>query len=98
MALPRPINNAHTTAPDFFKNLIITDAPVGVTHIKFPKQIIKRFLLHCLLHRSCDGCITVAGISADSCGKKAAQTKTASNARCRTALGADSRLLLEVHW
>src|SRR4029077_18126067 len=92
MALPRSINDAHSPAPDFFKNLIIAYTPIGVAYIEFPEQIIKRFLLRC----SCGGYVTVASISADPCGKKAAQTKTASDARCRPALGAGTRLLLEV--
>ena len=33
MPLPRPINHAHPTAPDFFKDLIVAYAPIGVTHI-----------------------------------------------------------------
>src|SRR4029450_10055716 len=80
MALPRPINDPHSSAPDFFQNLIITYTPIGVTYIEFPEQIIKRFLLR----RSCGGSVTVAPISADPRGKKAAQTQTASDARRRT--------------
>jgi hypothetical protein len=93
MALPRAINDAHSPAPDFFKNLIIAYTPIGVTYIECPEPIIKRFFLRC----SCGGSVTGAPISADPRRKKAAQTKTASDARSRTALGAGTRLFLEVH-
>jgi hypothetical protein len=93
MPLARPINDAHPAAPDFFKDLIIPYAPIGITYIEFPEQVIKRFLLRW----SWGGSVIFVPISADPCRKKAAQTKTASHARCRPALGAGTRLLLEIH-
>jgi len=95
MPLARPINDAHPAAPDFFKDLIIPYAPIGITYIEFPEQVIKRFLLR--WSWSWSGSVIFVPISADPCRKKAAQTKTASDARCRPALGAGTRLLLEVH-
>src|SRR5438046_8908816 len=50
MPVPRPINHAHPTAPEFFKDLIIDYAQIGVTHIDFTKQVIERFPL-------CRGCL-----------------------------------------
>jgi hypothetical protein len=43
--LPGPINDAHAAASDFFQNLIIAYAPIGVTYVKFTEQIVKRFPL-----------------------------------------------------
>src|SRR4030095_1942651 len=93
MALPRAINDAHSAASDFFQNLIITYAPIGVTYLKFPEQVIKRFFLRW----SCSERVTVGPVSAHPCGEHTAQTKAASDTRCGPAFGADSRLLLEVH-
>ena len=93
MPLTRPINDAHPSAPDFFKDLIIPYAPIGVTYIKFPEQVIKRFRLR----RIYGGRVIVVPVRTDACGEHTAQTKTASDARCRSAFGAGSRLVFEVH-
>jgi hypothetical protein len=63
MPLPRPINHAHPTAPDFLKDLIIPYAPIGVTHIEFTEHIIKRFRLR----RGFGGQVAVMSIDAHAC-------------------------------
>ena len=89
MPLPRPINHAHPTAPDFFNDLIVAYAPIGVTYIEFSKQVIKRFLFR----RSFGGQIAFMPIDANACGEHAAKTKTSPNARCRSALWASKGLV-----
>src|SRR6266545_4402638 len=93
MALPRPINDAHSPATDFFKNLIIAYSPIGVAYVEFAEQVIKCFRLR----RGFGGQVAVMSIGAHACGEHTAQTKTASDTRCRSALRAGTRLLLEVH-
>jgi hypothetical protein len=93
MPLSRPINYPHPAAPDFFQNLIIAYAPFGIAYIEFSEHVIKRFRFRWIY----GGRVTVLPIGVDSCGKKAAKTKTSSDPRCRSAFGASSRLLLEVH-
>jgi hypothetical protein len=35
MSLTRAINDAHATASDFFKNLIVTDPPISIAYLDF---------------------------------------------------------------
>jgi hypothetical protein len=42
--LPRPINDAHSAAPDFFQNVIIPYSPIGVAYVELAKHVIKGFL------------------------------------------------------
>ena len=37
MPLTRAINDSHAAASDFFQNLIVTDPPIGITHLDFVK-------------------------------------------------------------
>ena len=45
MPLARAIDHAHAAASDFFQDLIIADAPIGVANIDFVEDHLERFLL-----------------------------------------------------
>jgi hypothetical protein len=47
--MSRPVNDAYAAAPDFVKDLIIADSPLGIPHIKLAKHVLKRF--RCLRRR-----------------------------------------------
>jgi hypothetical protein len=74
MPLAGPINDAHPAAPDFFKDLIIAYAPIGVTYIKFPEYVIKRFFRR----RSFQ--LRTVSFGTHALSKHAAQAKTATHA------------------
>jgi hypothetical protein len=84
--MSRPINDAYSTVPDFFQNLIIAYSPLGIPHIEFSEHVLERFLR--LRRRDS---------SAQTLSKQTTQTKTASYARCRSALRAGQRLLLQTN-
>jgi hypothetical protein len=68
MPLPRAVNNAHPAATDLFENLIVADAPIGVTNIKLSQQVIECFLIRW----SYIGRGIIAPIPADPRGQKTA--------------------------
>ncbi len=35
VSLTRAVNYSHAAASDFFKNLIVTDPPISITHVDF---------------------------------------------------------------
>jgi len=79
MPLPGPINHAHSAPSDFFQNLIIAHSPVGIAHFDFAEHIIERF--------------TVVAVGVQTLREQTAQTKTASDTRCRSTLRASDRFL-----
>src|SRR5207247_1166083 len=81
MPLARAINDTHSTAPDFFQNLIIAQSPVGIAHIDFSKHILKRF--------------TVMAVGAQTLREQTAQAKSPPHAPCRSTLRACERFLLQ---
>src|SRR5262249_41106311 len=44
MTLARPIDDAHAAATNFFKDLIVADAPIGVAKIDFIEHCLETFL------------------------------------------------------
>ena len=82
MPLAGPINDAHPAAPDFFQNLIIAYAPIGVTHIQFAKHVIKRFVF--------------LTIGTHSLSEEATEAKTSADARRRSTLWTGCGLFLEI--
>jgi len=42
-SMSRPINVPYAAAPDFFQNLVIAYSPLGVPHIEFSENVLKRF-------------------------------------------------------
>src|SRR2546429_608327 len=84
MPLSRPINHAHSAASDFFQNLIVAQVPICVGSVNSAEQIIECFL----------GPRAIA-VGVNTRREKTVQTKTATNARCRSTLWADARFILE---
>ena len=41
--LSRAINYSHPTAPDFFQNFIMTEAPLFVRHVRFSEDTFEHF-------------------------------------------------------
>ncbi len=67
-SLARAINNTHAAASDFFQNLIIRDAPIGIAHVDLVEH-----LLECLRRFH-------SGVESEA--EHAMQAKAASQARC----------------
>src|SRR2546421_2811245 len=85
MSMSRPINVPYAAAPDFFQNLIIAYSPLGVLDFEFAEYVRKRFLR------------PGRDWGTQTLSKQAAQTKTASNTRCRSTLRAGERFLVETN-
>jgi hypothetical protein len=66
--------------PDLFENLIITQPPIGVTHIDFSEQVLQRFIIR--------------SMSSQTLMEQTIQTKTAYDTRCRSTFWARDRFLL----
>src|SRR5581483_3557199 len=81
MPLPGAINDSHPAMPDLFENLIITQPPIGIADIDFSQHVFQRF--------------TIGSISSQTSIEQTIQTKTASNARCRSTFWAGGRFLPE---
>src|SRR5882757_5266366 len=85
MPLSRPINNAHPAASDFFQNLIIAQQPICVETVDLAEQVIQRWLVR-----------RMVAVGFNTRGEKTVQTKSATNARCRPAVCAVARFILEM--
>src|SRR6266480_5335490 len=85
MPLSSSINNAHPAASDFFQNLIIAQQPICVVIMDLAEQVIQRWLVRCML-----------AVGVNTRGEKTVQTKSATNARCRPAVCAVARFILEM--
>ena len=83
MSLARAINDAHPPASDFFQNLIITDAPIGIAHVDFAEQPLESALIFAL--------------RAETTQQQAIQTKPTPDARGRSTLFAGCDLGLDPH-
>src|SRR6516162_5939153 len=86
MSLSRAINDAHPSAPDLFKNLIIPEKPIPILPRDVVEQIIEGFLDRRML------AVTAA---IDACRKKAVQTKAMPHARCGPTFCADARFIFD---
>src|SRR5215211_934814 len=85
MPLPRAINNSHPAASDFFQNLVIAQQPISVVTTNLAKQLIQGRLVWCIL-----------AVGVNTRGEKTLQTKSATNVRCRPAVCAVARFILEM--
>src|SRR5690242_1548894 len=80
MSLSRSINHPHSTAPDFFENLIISQEPIGIVPTNFREQIVQRRFDWRMF-----------AITVNACGNQTLQTKAAAYARCGSTFCADAR-------
>src|SRR4029077_16472305 len=85
MPLSRAINYAHPPASNFFENLIIAQQPICVVTMNLAEQLIQRWLVRGML-----------AVDVNTRGEKTLQTKSATNARCRPAVCAVARFILEM--
>src|SRR5215469_13109414 len=72
MTLPRAINDAHPAPTDFFQDLVIFDAPIGIGHVNFLEYLVQRF------HGF--------SLAAEGALQHTVQTKPTSHPRCRPTL------------
>src|SRR5262245_18026036 len=86
MPLSRAINDAHPSAPDLFKNLIIPEEPIPILTRDVVEQIIEGLLDRRML-------AVTAAINA--CGKKTVQTKAVPHARCGPTFCADALFIFD---
>src|SRR6516164_5839021 len=86
MPLSRAINDAHPSAPNLFKNLIIPEQPIPILTPDVVEQIIEGLLDHRML------AVTVA---LNACRKKAVQTKAVPHARYGPTFCADARFTFD---
>src|SRR5690348_4742320 len=86
MSLSRAINDAHPSAPNFFKNLIIPKEPISILTRDVVEQIIEGLL---------DRRILAITVAVHTCRKKAVQTKAVPHARCGPTFCADARFIFD---
>src|ERR1700756_4842395 len=72
MSFPRAINDAHPSAPDFFQDLIVADAPIAIVHIDLVEYRLK--------------CSSGFSLAAEGAVEHAIQAKPTSHTRCRPTL------------
>src|SRR6202008_1647554 len=70
MTLARAIDDAHSTAPDFFQDLIVANPPIGIAHVDYMENLLK--------------CLRGFRFAVDSAMEHAIQAKPTSHARCRS--------------
>src|SRR6516162_9850577 len=68
MALTCPINNTHTAASDFFQDLIVSDAPIGIVNVNFIEHLLE--------------CLRSFRFGVEAAEEHAMQAKAAFHDRC----------------
>src|ERR1700756_4357151 len=89
MPLSRAIDDTHSTAPNFFQNLVVPEKPIAILTVDFAEHVVERWLDRRML------AVTVT-VTVKARGKKTLQTKATPHARSGATFWTGARFNVEL--